>query len=146
MTNNTCPSCVETIADTLKAFDAMWTDGTPPRAEVSQTARDAAANVVMSYRDRKNGDWQARIRKGECDDGVMVQAIHAAEQRGRNRGLEEAAVIAEGRAEVRFSEYGITEPDTNDSYYDGRAAELYESLDEEDTEIAATIRNAKDVL
>lgn len=34
MTNNTCPSCVETIADTLKAFDAMWTDGTPPRADV----------------------------------------------------------------------------------------------------------------
>lgn len=43
--------------------------------EVVQADRDAAADAVQAYRDRKNGDWQQRIRDGKCDDGMMVQAF-----------------------------------------------------------------------
>ena len=53
---------------------------------------------------------------------------------------ERCAKIAEKRAEDRFAENGTTEPDTNASYYSGRCAELYDSLDEEDWAIAAAIR------
>jgi hypothetical protein len=42
---------------------------------VAQEDREAAANVVASYRDQKNGNWQQRIRDGLCDDGEMVQAF-----------------------------------------------------------------------
>lgn len=48
---------------------------TPGAVEVTQVDRDAAADAVRAYRDQKNGDWQGRIRRGECDDGYMVQAF-----------------------------------------------------------------------
>ena len=44
-------------------------------ARIEQCHRDAAADAVKAYRDDKNGNWQARIRAGQCDDGVMVQAF-----------------------------------------------------------------------
>lgn len=59
---------------------------------------------------------------------------------GRKDGIEEAAKVAEKRAEKRFAEYGVREWDTNATYYEGEAAELYESLDEENEAIAAAIR------
>lgn len=43
--------------------------------EVMQADREAAAKAVKAYRDQKNGNWQKRIRDGECDDGVMVQSF-----------------------------------------------------------------------
>lgn len=42
---------------------------------VTQADRQAASDAVMAYRGQKNGNWQARIRNGECDDGYMVQAF-----------------------------------------------------------------------
>lgn len=42
---------------------------------VLQADRERAADVVKSYRGTKNGDWQGRIRRGEVDDGEMVQAF-----------------------------------------------------------------------
>jgi len=42
---------------------------------VTQGDRDAAADAVKAYRDQKNNNWQDRIRRGECDDGEMVQAF-----------------------------------------------------------------------
>lgn len=54
---------------------------------ITDDDRAAAADAVMAYRDRKNGDWQARIRRGECDDGYMVQAF----ARHREQALEKAA-------------------------------------------------------
>jgi hypothetical protein len=44
---------------------------------VTDMDREAAADAVGAYREQKNGDWQGRIRKGECDDGYMVQAFAA---------------------------------------------------------------------
>ena len=43
--------------------------------EVTQRAREYAADAVKAYRDNKNNDWQGRIRRGGCDDGEMVQAF-----------------------------------------------------------------------
>ncbi len=54
---------------------------------VTQADRDAAADVAKSYREQKNGNWQDRIRKGECDDGALVQAFAA----HRETALDEAA-------------------------------------------------------
>jgi hypothetical protein len=65
----------------------------------------------------------------------MTKMIQTMEQ-----AIEAAAKVAEKRAEERFAELGTREPDTNACYYEGRAAELLESLDEEDVEIAAAIR------
>ena len=59
---------------------------------------------------------------------------------GRREGLEAGARVADRRAEDRFAEYGVTEPDTNASYYDGRRAEALDELDEEDWAIRDAIR------
>lgn len=48
--------------------------------------------------------------------------------------------VADRRAEDRFAEYGVTEPDTNASYYDGRRAEALDELDEEYWAIRDAIR------
>jgi len=64
----------------------LWSDGviaeqvrTPPspslHREPIEADREAAANAVLAYREHKSNDWQGRIRRGECDDGVMVQAF-----------------------------------------------------------------------
>jgi len=58
----------------------------------------------------------------------------------RASALEEAARLVDRRIGQRFAEYGTTEPDTNSSYYQGRAAETHEALDEEDEAIAIAIR------
>lgn len=56
---------------------------------------------------------------------------------------EKAAALCEKRAEDRFAEFGSTDPCTNDHYYSGEAGETYETLDEENAEIAAAIRNGE---
>ena len=53
---------------------------------------------------------------------------------------DDLAGVIQRRMDERFAEHGTREPDTNDTYYSGRAGELYESLDEEDEEIAQAIR------
>lgn len=60
---------------------------------------------------------------------------------GWREGAEAAARLVERRMEQRFDEHGTTEPDTNASYYSGRAAEMFESLDEEAEACATAIRN-----
>ena len=53
---------------------------------------------------------------------------------------DDLAGVIQRRMDERFAEHGTREPDTNATYYSGRAGELYESLDEEDEEIAQDIR------
>jgi len=53
---------------------------------------------------------------------------------------DDLAGVIQRRMDKRFAEHGTREPDTNATYYSGRAGELYESLDEEDEEIAQAIR------
>lgn len=52
---------------------------------------------------------------------------------------DDLAGVIQRRMDKRFAEHGTREPDTNATYYSGRAGELYESLDEEDEEIAHDI-------
>ena len=54
---------------------------------------------------------------------------------------EAAARACEKRAHERFFEHGTTELDTNAQYYEGKAKEIYESMDEEDSDCAFAIRN-----
>lgn len=42
---------------------------------VIQADRDAAADVIKHYRGMKDNDWQGRCRRGETDDGFIVQAF-----------------------------------------------------------------------
>lgn len=42
---------------------------------VEQCDRDRAADAVLQIRGTKDGNWQKRIRHGECDDGVMCQSM-----------------------------------------------------------------------
>lgn len=57
---------------------------------------------------------------------------------------EACARACERLAEERFSEFGVTEPDTNASYYIGRDADEYELRHEEDDACAASIRARSD--
>jgi ribosomal protein L37AE/L43A len=61
----------------------------------------------------------------------------------RNAALELAARACEKRAEQRFSDHGITEPDTGAQYYYVREPGLYDWLDEEDDDCAEAIRALK---
>jgi len=54
--------------------------------------------------------------------------------------IERCAKVADKRADDRFAEHGVTEYDTNASYYSGSRAEAYDELDEEDWAIARDIR------
>ncbi|MCR4297523.1 MAG: hypothetical protein NUV75_02035 [Gallionella sp.] len=53
---------------------------------------------------------------------------------------ERCAKVCEKRAYERFGEFGTTEYDTGATYYEGKAGEIYESMDEEDDDCAAAIR------
>jgi hypothetical protein len=106
--------------------------------KVTQADRDAAAD----YLDTCGWDWGAcgDVREGLVDHPVVQAfALHriAAEQ----NALERAARVAEKRAEDRFAECGIREPDTNATYYEGSWAGSLEELDEEDWAIASAVRN-----
>lgn len=57
--------------------------------KITQADRDAAADSVKAYRDRKDNDWQQRIRDGKCDDGTMVQAFARHRHEARAEALEE---------------------------------------------------------
>jgi len=50
-----------------------------------------------------------------------------------------AAKVCRKRAEKRFEESGITEPDTGATYYAGRISDEYEARDEEDNKCADAI-------
>jgi len=69
---------------------------TEPTVEVSQSDRDAAADVWRDYIARTGEIIVERnMRKGGLDDGIpTIFARHRieAEQRGRLAGMEEAAV------------------------------------------------------
>lgn len=74
------------------------------------------------------------------DTRRLARAFHAAEQRAREEEREACAKVCERRAEERFTQHGIREPDTGAEYYKGRTAEEYETRDEEANDCAAEIR------
>lgn len=72
-----------------------------------------------------------------------IAALKAELATARNDALESAAKVCERRAADRFSEFGVTEWDTNFSYYPGKDEDLLNSLDEEDDDCAKAIRALK---
>lgn len=57
---------------------------------------------------------------------------------------ERCAKVCRKRAEERFAEYGITESDTNASYYVGRRGDILAELDEEDDACAEAIERGSE--
>lgn len=108
MTNNPCPSCVETIADTLKAFDAMWTDGTPPRADVRRLI------------ERLGPKSPAQALAEECPHTDKVDVIAWMMERENNTPADEASqdylthnlppVPADARMEMKLHHTPDTAP------------------------------------
>lgn len=127
----------------------------PTIAAIPQDGREAIRTALYKGLEwfgtlpEPEGDVPERYHRwddlGELADRILA-ALQAADHtaQGREMVLEEAAQIAERRAEERFAEYGVREPDTNACYYDGAAAEINEALDEECEAIANAIRALKD--
>jgi hypothetical protein len=93
----------------------------------------AATVTVLSYQEAIESYLDLR--------GIDPDAIQATEARMSSAERERCARIVERRVEARFNEHGTREWDTNATYYQGDMAEIYEALDEEADEIAATIRS-----
>ena len=53
-----------------------------------EEARKMAADAAAAYRGQKDNDWSGRIRRGQCDDGALVQAFLAAIELGERRERE----------------------------------------------------------
>lgn len=75
-------------------------------AEVLDCDREAAADAVKAYRDRKNNDWQQRIRDCKCDDGTMVQAF-ARHRIAATQSLSTGLANAEARVKELEGERGL---------------------------------------
>jgi len=88
---------------------------------VTQRDRDAAADAVKAYRDSKNNDWQARIRRGECDDGYMVQAF--ARHRASAPDAEPVAWMYEREGRRHVSPTRVTS--SRDAFYGWTETPLY---------------------
>jgi len=71
---------------------------------------------------------------------ILTAREAAARAEGRREGIEEAAKVIQKRMDSRFEEHGTREPDTNATYYEGRAGETYEALDEEADDILTILR------
>ena len=84
----------------------------------------------------------------DCHDAAaaireLEAKLEAVEQRLREveaSTIERCAKVCEKRAYERFGEFGTTEHDTGATYYEGKAGEIYESMDEEDDDCAKAIR------
>lgn len=84
-------------------------------------------------------DPDERMANGGPRWGYYVPGAAAAIRTLAPMMAEVMAEVADKRADDRFAEHGVTEYDTNASYYSGSRAEAYDELDEEDWAIAAAI-------
>lgn len=71
------------------------------------------------------------------------EVLREALQEVSGKTLEQAVRACEKIAAARFAEHGIKEWDTGATYYSGRAAEQYESQDEENADCVAAIHALK---
>lgn len=85
-------------------------------------------------------DWQVEDGLIVYDRESFLAACAALFDAGAVAMREVAEDACQKRADRRFEEFGVTEPDTNASYYSGRRAETLEELDEEDDACASAIR------
>lgn len=104
-------------------------------------------HIPMDYLERHGADTVAAMRDYAEDRWKLIERLKTLQARPDARThddtLEEAAKLVECRMEQRFEEHGTRDWDTNTTYYEGAAAGIYESLDEEDEAIAQAIRNLK---
>lgn len=102
-------------------------------------------DVCSSIADEIEPRFRSMGRSYSCTGyvGKRWGAAYEAAEKAIRRALDTAAGVCDRRAEQRFAEFGVTEPDTNASYYDGSRAEALDELDEEDWALAAAIRALK---
>lgn len=117
------PELLERVAEIL------W----KPTADYGETWAKTHSRTKLTYRHRAREVVTIVRTQGRAEAQAEIVAL-------REAILEEAAKLVERRMEQRFEDYGTREPDTNATYYSGRAGETYEALDEEDEAIAAAIR------
>lgn len=124
---------------------------------VDRLARWAAIlemSKAIAYRDTPPSEVEsalcgAVLRAREFADHIvkLERELATAREQGRAEGFsaarEAAAKVCEKRAELRWQENGVTEHDTNASYYP-RSHEWCETADEEDEDCATAIRALKD--
>jgi len=104
-----------------------------PPADERIAALEAEIKEWQLLNTRETGvliDHLAKVKAGR--DAAVADAV--AKER------EACARACESLAEDRLIEFGVTEPDTNASYYTGRDADEYELRHEEDDACAAAIR------
>ena len=109
------------------------------RAAFEAWAREQEGPLSLRRSSDRFEIWLVGIYVNEATK-LAWRAFHHAYDLGLSAGLERAARICERRAVQRFGDHGITEPDTNASYYQGSARDVYNAMDEEDEACAAAIR------
>ena len=108
------------------------------RAAFETWAREQPHYYCIKRYPRHYVDWPDEYVKK--DTWCAFEGLKHGYVLGLSAGLKRAARICERRAEQRFEDYGITEPDTGAAYYQGRASDVYDAMDEEDYDCAAAIR------
>lgn len=126
-------------------------------SDQSATPRtDALREPYVIYKKERNGTYSSCVSKIfydnlreqfaalELEAAALRERLAKAETDAiRLATIERCAKVCESRAENRFVEYGITEPDTNASYYP-KSHEWCEGADEEANDCAAAIRQLKE--
>lgn len=100
-------------------------------AETGEPLYCELCDCISRRNDAETMEAEARAEAAALRESI--QAAVAAER-------EACARTCERLAEERFAEFGVTEPDTNASYYTGRDADEYELHHEEDDACAQAIR------
>jgi len=111
----------------------------------TQEDREAAANAAKAYRGQRNGDWQARIRRGECDDGELVQAFarhrFATEQRLQPSGRDIRQSLAAGEGgDARDRARELLAAELRKTGFAGTAAALFDENQYVDDQVRAALR------
>lgn len=113
--------------------------------QVTQADREAAADAVKSYRDQKNGNWQKRIRDGECDDGAMVQAFAKHRQSHTTEWQDKLVEALRPFAEQQTIEEALHSPDKPE-WLGATPERRIELMGEKKRRIDANILRAREVL
>lgn len=103
--------------------------------------------IIRDFRDPCSDDWGRWVHQTDDQDLHDATLKRMTEHHIARAAiaiiapavLDMVARIPEKRAEERFDEHGVRDYDTNATYYSGRAAELFESLDEEDEAVREAI-------
>lgn len=134
----------------LRGGQVDW-DGEPPEPIEGESATIAALSAQQA------GEPVATVQVGPHDHGPFVfretaygadslpngeHKLYAAPPSGVREGMLRAAEMCRKRAEARWEEHGVTESDTNASYYPRAIENEMGIRDEEDDDCANAITHA----